>query len=171
MIRRLVLWWHTSCDNGKPSCRDWAEQLGISHTWVQKLVLEFEADPNEVRRLQAYGDPKREQLSRAQEHTRQMKDRGDLRPRRRRSDEGLRNRMKKAVLGYLAEQTHGAMDRATAKAVRVWPRRILLLLRRYERLDLIRGRRRAWRPMVWEITPRGRAGLARLERRLARAAS
>ena len=65
MIRRMVLWWHTSRDNQKPSCRDWAKQLGISHTWVQKLVLEFEADPDEVRRLQAYGDPKLDQLDRA----------------------------------------------------------------------------------------------------------
>jgi len=78
--------------------------------------------------------------------------------------------MKKAVLAYLVGQTHGATQRAIAKAVHVWPRRILLLLRRHERLGLIRGRRRAWRPMVWEITPRGRARLPWLERRVARAA-
>jgi hypothetical protein len=147
MIRRLALWWHTCRDNKKPSGRDWAKQLCISHTWLQKLVLEFEADPNEVSRLQAYGDPKLEQLYRAREHTRRMREQGEIRRPARLADKELRIRMKKAVLGYL-EQTHGATERAIAKAVHVWPRRILLLLRRYQRLGLTRGRRRAWRPMV-----------------------
>jgi hypothetical protein len=78
--------------------------------------------------------------------------------------------MKKAVLGYLAERTHGATERAITMAIHVWPLRILLVLRRYVRLGLVRGRRPSWRPMVWEITPRGRARLPRLERQVARAA-
>lgn len=170
MIRRLVLWWHTSRDNRRPSCRNWAKQLGISHTWVQKLVLKFEAEPNDVRRLHAYGDPKLEQLERAREQTRRMKEQYELRRPARRADKGLLIRMKKAVLGYLAGQAHGATERAITKAVHVWPYRILLLLRRYERLHLVQGRRRGWRPMVWEITPRGRVRLAWLEKRVVRAA-
>ncbi|MGC2284447.1 MAG: hypothetical protein WA542_04290 [Candidatus Acidiferrum sp.] len=170
MIKRLVWWWHTSRDNRRQSGRRWAKDLGISHTWVQKLIAELQADPNQVRRLQAYGDPRLEQLSRAREQTRRMKEQYELRRPARRADKGLRVRMKKAVLGYLAGQAHGATERAITKAVHVWPYRILLLLRRYERLDLIQGRRRGWRTMVWEIAPRGRARLAGLEKRVAGAA-
>jgi len=88
MIRRLVWWWHTSRDNRKQSCRRWAKELGVSHTWVQKLVREIEANPDEVRRLQAYGDPKLEQLERARERTRRMRERYELRRPARRGDNG-----------------------------------------------------------------------------------
>jgi hypothetical protein len=117
---------------------------------------------------QGYGDPRLDQLIRAREHTRRMREQGELRRPARRMDKGLEERMKKAVLAYLAGQVHGAIERAIAKAVHVWPRRMLLLLRRYERLHLIRARRQAWRPMVWEITPRRRARLPWLERRVAK---
>jgi hypothetical protein len=80
MIRRLVLWWFTCVDRNRPSARAWARQLRISHTWLQKLIREFKKDPSEMRRLQSYGDPKPEQLTRAQECTRQMMGRGELRP-------------------------------------------------------------------------------------------
>jgi hypothetical protein len=63
--------------------RAWARALGVSHTWLQKVVRGFEADPNEMRRLQAYGDPTLAQLNRAQEYTRQMRERGQLRLSRR----------------------------------------------------------------------------------------
>ena len=33
MIRRYILWWVTCRDRNKPSSRDWAKQLGISHQW------------------------------------------------------------------------------------------------------------------------------------------
>jgi ribosome-binding protein aMBF1 (putative translation factor) len=53
--------------------------------WLLKLIRQFEIDPAEVRRLQAYGDPTREQLRRAKEFTQRMRDRGRLRsPARRR---------------------------------------------------------------------------------------
>jgi hypothetical protein len=168
MIRRLVWWWHTSRDNQKPSCRNWARQLGTSHTWVQKLVRESAADPDGVRRLQAHGDPKLEQLERAREQTRRMRERYELRRPARRGDEALRIRIKKAVLSHLVGQAHGATERAIAKVIHFWPRPILRLLRRYERLNLIQGRRRGWRPMVWEITPWGRERLPWLERRVAK---
>ncbi len=79
MIRRLVVWWFTCVDSNRPSGRAWARQLGISHTWLQRLIRELKKDPSEMRRLQSYGDPKPEQLARAQEYTRQMKGRGQLR--------------------------------------------------------------------------------------------
>jgi hypothetical protein len=37
MIRRYVFVWYTG-RGSKPSGRAWAKQLGISHTWLQKLV-------------------------------------------------------------------------------------------------------------------------------------
>jgi hypothetical protein len=83
MIRRLVVWWFTCVDSNRPSGRAWARALGVSHTWLQKLVREFTADPSKMRRLQAYGDPTSAQLSRAQEYTRQMREHGDLRLSRR----------------------------------------------------------------------------------------
>ena len=79
MIRRYVFVWLTCRDASRPSGRDWARQLGISHTWLQKLVREFRRDPNKVRRIEAYGYPTLEQLGRAQEHTRKMRERGELR--------------------------------------------------------------------------------------------
>ena len=80
MIRRRVFQWLTCRDPNRPSGRDWARQLGISHTWLQKLVREFTADPSIMWRLQrAYGDPGLRELIRAQEYTRQMRERGELR--------------------------------------------------------------------------------------------
>ena len=79
MIRRYVLVWLTCRDASRPSGRDWAKQLGISHTWLQKLVREFRRDPSKIRRIEAYGYPTLEQLSRAQEYTRRMRERGKLR--------------------------------------------------------------------------------------------
>ena len=57
MIRRYVFQWLTARGK-KPSGRDWARQLGISHTWLQKLVRQFRESPNEMwRLLAANGDP------------------------------------------------------------------------------------------------------------------
>jgi hypothetical protein len=80
MIRRFVFQWFTCRDRSRPSGRVWARQLGISHTWLQKLVQEFEADPSEMWRLQrAKGDPKFTDFTRAQEYSGQMRERGELR--------------------------------------------------------------------------------------------
>jgi hypothetical protein len=79
MIRRFAFQWFTG--GRKPSGRAWARQLGISHTWLQKLVRQFRADPKEMWRLQAAnGDPRFAELRRAREYTQQMKERGELRP-------------------------------------------------------------------------------------------
>ena len=80
MIRRYAIQWLTSRDPNKPSGRDWARQLGISHTWLQKLVKRFQSDPNAMlQELRRGGDPTLAQLSRAREQTRQMTERGELR--------------------------------------------------------------------------------------------
>jgi hypothetical protein len=79
MIQRFVFQWFTG-GSKKPSGRDWARKLGISHTWLQKLVRRFQADPNEMWRLQrAKGDPQFSDLTRARECSRQMRQRGELR--------------------------------------------------------------------------------------------
>jgi hypothetical protein len=81
IVRRYAFWWFTCRDRNKPSGRDWARQLGISHTWLQKLVRQFEADPNEMWRMQmAYGDPTFAEFSQAKEVSKEMKRRGQLRP-------------------------------------------------------------------------------------------
>jgi hypothetical protein len=80
MIRRFVFQWLTSRDRNRPSGRAWARKLGISHTWLQKLVREFTADPNKMWRLQRLkGDPRFADFTRAQEYSRQMGERGELR--------------------------------------------------------------------------------------------
>jgi len=79
IIRRYAFLWFTA--RGKrPSGRDWARQLGISHTWLQKLVQQFQTDPSQMLRLQtAKGEPRLTELSRARECSQQMRERGELR--------------------------------------------------------------------------------------------
>src|ERR1700730_7237573 len=58
MIRRYVFQWLTCRDPSRPSGRAWTSELGISHTWLQKLVREFQTDPSQMWRLQeSSGDP------------------------------------------------------------------------------------------------------------------
>ena len=83
LVRRFVFWWFTGRDRNKPSGRDWARQLGISHTWLQKLVREFKNAGDEMWQLQvALGDPTFKQLSRAWQDTEELRRRGGLHPRR-----------------------------------------------------------------------------------------
>jgi transposase len=83
MIRRFVFQWLTGRGK-KPSVRAWARGLGVSHTWVQKLVRQLTANPDKMWRLQAErGAPRFADLKRAQECSRQMRERGELRSSRR----------------------------------------------------------------------------------------
>ena len=80
MIRRLAFQWFTCRDPNRASSRAWARALGISHTWLQKLIREFQADPSWMWGLQrAHGDPKYPDLCRAQELTHRMREQGELR--------------------------------------------------------------------------------------------
>jgi hypothetical protein len=82
LIRRLVWQWFTYRGPGKWSARAVGRRLGVSHTYIQKLVRRFVTDPSKIERqvqssyLVTFAD-----LSRAQEATRQRRDRGWLRPR------------------------------------------------------------------------------------------
>jgi transposase len=79
MIRRYVFVWYTG-RGSKPSGRAWAKQLGISHTWLQKLVGQFQTDPSEMyREARRYGEPAYAQLTRAREYTQRMREQGELR--------------------------------------------------------------------------------------------
>lgn len=80
VIRRYVFLWFTARGQ-RPSGREWARKLGISHTWLQKLIRKFQADPTEMYRdARRYGTPTFAQLTRAREYTLQMRERGELRP-------------------------------------------------------------------------------------------
>jgi len=80
MIRRLAFQWFTCRDRGRPSGRAWARGLGISHTWLQKLVRGFTTDPSKMWKLQrAKGDPRFSDFTRAQEYSQQLRERGELR--------------------------------------------------------------------------------------------
>ncbi|HEV2491223.1 MAG TPA: hypothetical protein VGT03_15570 [Candidatus Acidoferrales bacterium] len=65
--------------------RPWAKYrvarfLGVSHTWVNKLVKRFEADPERMRRkMAAFAPTSFEKLERAREETRWQRERGWLR--------------------------------------------------------------------------------------------
>ncbi|MHB8617471.1 MAG: hypothetical protein ACYC93_15520 [Candidatus Acidiferrales bacterium] len=65
--------------------RPWAKYrvarlLGVSHTWVNKLVKRIEADPERMRRkMRAFAPATFEKLERAREETRRERERGWLR--------------------------------------------------------------------------------------------
>jgi len=124
MIRRYALRWHTCRDSGRPSARDWAKQLGVSHVWLLKLVRKFEKDPNEVRRLHAYGEPTMEQLNRAKQYTELMRSRGELRSPRRRVPSAIEPGMEQFVKERFAQGWRKSrlarelfLDRRTVKKI------------------------------------------------------
>jgi hypothetical protein len=81
VIKRLVWQWFMSSEPEKWSGRAVARWLDVSHTYVQKLVKGFEADPSEMQRDTRHHVPATfEHLRHAQEETRKQKERGWLRP-------------------------------------------------------------------------------------------
>jgi hypothetical protein len=84
VIKRLVWQWFTYRGPDKWSARGLARWLGVSHTYIQKLVRRFRTDPSEMQRdALRHTAATFEHLSRAREETRQEKERGWLRgPRR-----------------------------------------------------------------------------------------
>jgi hypothetical protein len=80
MIRQYAFWWFTCRDRSKPSARSWAKQLGVSHTWLQKLVKEFKTNPTKINaEMRSSGDPTTDRLEAARTRTREMKEAGELR--------------------------------------------------------------------------------------------
>jgi hypothetical protein len=79
IIRRLVYLWFTGRDR-RTSARAWAKALGISHTWMQKLIRQFREDPTQmIQEVRCYGLATFEHLNRARKFTRRMEENGELR--------------------------------------------------------------------------------------------
>lgn len=78
LIKALAWRWYRMKE---PRCggRQIARWLGVSHTYIQKLVREFDGDTrNIVQQQRAYGQAKFAELRRAQEETAQLRERGWL---------------------------------------------------------------------------------------------
>src|SRR5487761_1364139 len=97
---------------GRAASRPWAKYrvarfLGVSHTWVNKLVTRFEADPERMRRkMRAFAPASFEKLERAREETRRERERGWLRGpiRWRRVKVTLEGKKRKIVAATQAEK-------------------------------------------------------------------
>ena len=80
VITRLVWQWFKYQGPRKSSGRAVGRWLGVSHTYIQKLVREFAIDPSNMQREERiYGPATFERLRHAQEETRKEKERGWLR--------------------------------------------------------------------------------------------
>jgi hypothetical protein len=81
VIRRLVWQW-LNYPGHKWSARAVGRRLGVSHTYVQKLVREFLEDLREAKRMAQSSIATFDELSRAQQETQQQNNLGRLRPKR-----------------------------------------------------------------------------------------
>jgi hypothetical protein len=80
IIKRLVWQWLTYRGPDKWSGRAVARSLGVSHTYIQKLVRQFTTGPSEMQReAHRHTAATFEHLNRAREETQQEKERGCLR--------------------------------------------------------------------------------------------
>jgi hypothetical protein len=81
-IIKLLSWqWFTYRGHGKWSARALGRRLGVSHSYVQKLVRAFTTNPSEMQRdARRHASATFEHLRHAQEETRKQKERGWLRP-------------------------------------------------------------------------------------------
>jgi len=84
LIRRIVWQWSKCNGPEKSSGRALARWLGVSHTWIQKLLRGFAQNPGKIQReVRAQGPATIPQLRQARELTREQKERGWLRESRR----------------------------------------------------------------------------------------
>ena len=85
IIRRLAWQWFTYEAPGKWSLRAVARWLGVTHTYVQKLVREFKRNPSEMQREARFKAPATiDELERARAETRRQRECGQLREFRKR---------------------------------------------------------------------------------------
>lgn len=79
LIKALAWRWYRMKDP-RCGCRQIARRLGVSHTYIQKLVREFVKDTrNVVQQQRAYGLATFSELGRARQETAQLRERGWLR--------------------------------------------------------------------------------------------
>lgn len=86
-IKRLVWLWFNCCGPGqtRESIHNLSRVLQVSRSYIQKLLRAFEQDPSEMQEEDRRRGPATvEQLERAREYTRRMREHGELRPHRRR---------------------------------------------------------------------------------------
>jgi len=76
------VWQWISYSGPKWSARAVGLRLGVSHTYIQKLVREFAEDSSEAERMAQSSIATFDELSRAQQETQQQNDLGRLRSRR-----------------------------------------------------------------------------------------
>ena len=80
IIEQLVYQWWNSSEPRKWAKYRVARFLGVSHTWVNKLVKRFHADPGRARRrMAAFAPASFDKLQRAREETRRQREMGWLR--------------------------------------------------------------------------------------------
>lgn len=85
VIKRLIWQWFNSTEPQKWSLRAVARWLGVTHTYVQKLVRAFKKDPSEMQREARFKAPATfDDLERARGETRRQREWGRLREYRRR---------------------------------------------------------------------------------------
>jgi hypothetical protein len=82
VIKRLVWQWFNYPGPQKWTGRTVGRRLGVSHTYVQKLVREFAMEPSKMLRGNWRCEATLDDLSRAQEQSRKERERGWLRTRR-----------------------------------------------------------------------------------------
>ncbi|HLV94774.1 MAG TPA: hypothetical protein VKS44_06260 [Candidatus Acidoferrales bacterium] len=80
VIEQLIWQWWLSVEPRKWPAYRVARFLGVSHTWVNKLVKRFQADPDRMRRrMRAFAPANLEKLERARQETRWQRQHGWLR--------------------------------------------------------------------------------------------
>jgi hypothetical protein len=80
VIEQLIWQWWLSVEPRKWPAYRVARLLGVSHTWVNKLVKRFHADPDRMRRrMRAFAPANLEKLERARQETRWQRRHGWLR--------------------------------------------------------------------------------------------
>lgn len=80
VIEQLIWQWWLSVEPLKWPAYRVARFLGVSHTWVNKLVKRFQGDPDRMRRrMRAFAPANLEKLERARQETRWQRQHGWLR--------------------------------------------------------------------------------------------
>jgi hypothetical protein len=117
VIEQLIWQWWLSTEPRKWPAYRVARLLGVSHTWVNKLVKRFRADPDRMRRrMRAFAPANLEKLERARQETLWQRQHGWLRePIRARRVKYLSQGKQRAIL----VETKSEKRRRTTQAANV----------------------------------------------------
>lgn len=128
IIEQLVWQWWCSSEPGKWPAYRVARFLGVSHTWVAKLVKRFKSDPDRARRrMRAFAPADFEKLERARRETRWQREHGWLRgPIRSRKVTYTQDQKRKAVVLPTQSQARRAAKGGPPPAVPGLPEALAL---------------------------------------------